>query len=440
MAGRILIVDDEEHIREILKATVSSLADSIFMADSANQGLHIIENENIDVVICDIQMPGINGLEFLKKVKEEQPDIYFLMITAFGSMQTVIEAMRLGASDFLTKPFENNKVREIIAHLLNRKNDRKEPVIAPVQGNQFEGIIGDSHTFHQCIKLSMKAAHADSSVLILGESGTGKEVFAKMIHDHSNRKDGPIIPINCGAIPENLMESELFGYKKGAFTGALEGKPGKFSLAHNGTVFLDEIGEMPLPLQVKLLRVLQEKEIDPVGGTQSQKIDFRLIAATNQNLEQAVANGEFREDLYYRLNIIPITLPPLRDRGEDVLLLAEHFLAHFNQRYDNHFCLSEDDNKLLTGYSWPGNIRELENIIERGVVLGDEGKLAIQLPKPLQKSSESVSQLKSQKKEHEKTQILKALDTNRWNKTKTAHALGISRRSLLYKIKEYSIQ
>ncbi|MBF0432702.1 MAG: sigma-54-dependent Fis family transcriptional regulator [Fibrobacteria bacterium] len=441
LKGNFLIVDDEEHIREILKATLESVAQKVYTAASAEEALNYTSEENLDVVICDIQMPGINGLEFLQQVKNEQPDIQFLMITAFGSMDTVIKAMRSGASDFLTKPFDNARVREIALRLLSEKRERTEPVFEPVNSPALEGIIGESDVFKKCINIAMKAASSDSSVLILGESGTGKEIFARAIHDNSSRKEMPFIPINCGAIPENLIESELFGYQKGAFTGALESKPGKFVLANNGTVFLDEIGEMPLNMQVKLLRVLQEKKVDPVGGAQPESVDFRLLAATNLNLDEEVRNGNFREDLFYRLNIIPIQLPTLASRMNDILLLAIHFLDRFNNRYNASYKLTDEDNSRLLHYTWPGNIRELENVIERAVVLGESGQLQIILPEHnKQQENSTSSNLRAQKKESEKTEIMKALERNRWNKTRTAEELGICRRSLLYKVKEYGIQ
>ncbi len=441
LQGRILIVDDEENIREILKAALKPLTKAVFTAESAECAMTFIEEENIDVVICDIKMPGMDGLEFLQKVKQEQPGVKFLMITAHGSMETVIKAMRLGASDFFTKPFENSDIRSIVKKLLLENLKRSEPVSNLAHSPKIEGIIGESDNFVACQKVALKAAVSDSSVLILGESGTGKEVLAKAIHQNSPRKDKAFIAINCGAIPENLMESELFGYEKGAFTGAMESKPGKFTLAHGGTIFLDEIGELPLTMQVKLLRVLQEKKVDPVGALTSIDIDFRLLAATNQNLQQAVFQGDFREDLFYRLNIIPIELPSLRSRGQDILLLAGYFLNKFNQRYDTAYQLAGYQKDLLMDYNWPGNIRELENQLERAVVLGENNTLNLSLPTTSTQSPqrENIGDFKLIKQKHEKDVIISTLDKNRWNKTRTAADLGISRRCLLYKVKEYEI-
>ena len=442
--GRFLVVDDEEHIREILKATLEPLALSVHEAGSAEEALDLVREENLDVIICDVQMPGMNGLEFLNKVKGEQPAIKFLMITAHGTMDTAVKALRYGASDFLTKPFENEAVRQIARRLLRERTASPEPVMAAASAgpsrNALEGIVGKSALFTACLEKARKASVADTTVLLCGESGTGKEVLARAIHNLSRRVDKPLIAVNCGAIPENLLESELFGHEKGAFTGAIASKPGKFALADGGTIFLDEIGEMPLLMQVKLLRVIQERVVEPVGSTRTQKVDFRLIAATNRNLKDEIKAGRFREDLYYRLNIIPIDLPPLRDRGGDVLILAGNFLAYYNDRYGCRYCLSAENEAELQGYSWPGNVRELANAIERAVVLASGEGLSFAFEgstgRPELKTGLAI---KDKKQAVEREEILKALELNRWNKTQTAESLGISRRSLLYKIKEYGI-
>lgn len=476
--SKILIVDDEENIREIIKMTLRKNADEIFTAESAEAGLIILQEHLIDVVISDIKMPGMDGLEFLKKVKEEQPAVQFLMITAHGNMDTVVEALRLGASDFLSKPFENKILREQVSKLMGFSAKQTESISSPSKSTRLEGMIGESKSFQKSVQRAMKSAVSDSTILITGESGTGKEVFAQAIHENSHRSEGSFIAVNCGALPDNLIESELFGYDKGAFTGAISEKPGKFELAHLGTLFLDEIGEMPLNMQVKLLRVLQERQIDRLGGTHPIPVDFRLVAATNRDLEVEIAEGRFREDLYYRINIIPIELPPLRERGQDVCLLAQHFLDGFNQRYENVYRLNIHQYEAIQSYHWRGNIRELENIIERAVVLGDGQQLELDLPgydtEQLTLPGEDyqnetlwvgeIPQIASSVKEegeledsiemigdkpkHQKgfkiklspEDIRESLEENSWNKSKTAEVLGISRRSLLYKIKEFEIE
>ena len=443
--GHFLIVDDEEHIREILKATVAPLAISIHEAGSAEEALDLVREENLDVIICDVQMPGMNGLEFLSKVKGEQPAVKFLMITAHGTMDTAVRALRFGASDFLTKPFENEEVRNISRRLLRERNGSSDPGPAAAASagqahSVLEGIVGKSPALVACLEKARKAAASDTTVLLCGESGTGKEVMSRAIHNLSRRSEKPFIAVNCGAIPENLLESELFGHEKGAFTGAIASKPGKFSLADGGTIFLDEIGEMPLLMQVKLLRVIQERIVEPVGATRTQKVDFRLIAATNRNLKEEIKQGRFREDLFYRLNIIPIELPPLRDREGDVLMLARNFLAYYNERYGCQYALSPDNERELRGYAWPGNVRELGNAIERAVVLASGGILAFALEEGAsQGGAKTGLAMKDKKQAVEREEILKSLEQNRWNKTQTAESLGISRRSLLYKIKEFGI-
>jgi DNA-binding NtrC family response regulator len=449
--GRFLIVDDEEHIREILKATLEPLALSVHDAGSAEEALEMVREENLDMIICDVQMPGMDGLEFLHKVKREQPAIKFLMITAHGTMDTAVKALRYGASDFLTKPFENEAVRQIARRLLREKTGSSDTLTAAsgtagqVKG-VLDGVIGKSPAFTSCLEKARKAAAADTTVLVCGESGTGKEVMARAIHNLSRRADKPFIAVNCGAIPENLLESELFGHEKGAFTGAIASKPGKFTLADGGTIFLDEIGEMPLLMQVKLLRVIQERVVEPVGSTRTQKVDFRLIAATNRNLKEEIKTGRFREDLYYRLNIIPIDLPPLREREGDIVIMARSFLAYYNDRYGCRYALTPENEVELQCHGWPGNVRELANAIERAVVLasGDglsfvfEGAASQPGQKPGGAATAGLA-IKEKKQAVERDEILKALDLNRWNKTQTAESLGISRRSLLYKIKEYGI-
>jgi len=458
--GRLLIVDDEEHIREILAATLEPLAEKLFLAASAENAMEIVREENLDVIVCDIRMPGMDGLEFLHKIKTEQPALRFLMITAHGSVDTAVKALRYGASDFLTKPFENKEIREVVARLLRERRGAQWPALSlalPADNARTLNIVGESEVFRACVEKARRAAQSESSVLLTGESGTGKEVMARAIHTLGSRAEKPFIAINCGAIPENLVESELFGHEKGAFTGAITHKPGKFLLASGGTIFLDELGELPLSVQVKLLRVLQEKVIEAVGASRPVKVDFRLIAATNRNLKEEVRAGRFREDLFYRLNIIPLELPPLRERRPDIVPLARFFLKAFNERYSADFELSPAHQQALQAYSWPGNVRELANMVERAVVLAGPEGLVFQFEEPLAGGHASLVKeeapgfksapsdtaapvdIRSAKAAMEREEILKALEINRWNKTQTADFLKMSRRSLLYKIKEYAI-
>jgi len=452
--GCVLVVDDEEHIREIIAATLSPLAGKVLVAGSAEEALEILRDENVDVVVSDIHMPGMTGLEFLRQVKLEQPSVLFLMVTAHGSLDTVVQALRHGASDFLTKPFENSELREIVKRLLSSPTPPSQVASYAFEtgsvGKASVKALGESPVFKACLEKMHKASQSDSTVLLLGESGTGKEVGARLLHDLSPRRGSPFIPVNCGAIPENLIESELFGHEKGAFTGASVSKPGRFVLAEGGTVFLDEIGELPLSMQVKLLRVLQERVVDPVGGRGSVRVDFRLVAATNRNLREEVRQGRFREDLYFRLNIISIEMPPLRERGNDILILTRYFLDHFNRRYGTLYHLTSAQERPLLDYSWPGNVRELANVVERAVVLAAgpelffqlEGAVAEDAPKApdIPHTSQASHAIKGRKQDVEREEILKALETSRWNKTHAAESLGISRRGLLYKIKEYGIR
>ncbi|HAO98502.1 MAG TPA: hypothetical protein DCQ83_00490 [Fibrobacteres bacterium] len=438
-SGCVLVVDDEQNIREIVSVALSSVVEKVIVADSASKAMEILREENVDVVVSDIRMPGLDGLAFLRQVKQEQPKISFLMMTAHGSLETAVKALRYGASDFLTKPFENAELRDIVKRLLAVTSSFAKSSSYPVEqmaDGGFAGVIGQSSTFIAALEKSRKAANTDSTVLLLGESGSGKEVVARFIHDSSSRQERPFVPVNCGAIPENLIESELFGHEKGAFTGAISSKPGRFLLAGGGTVFLDEIGDLPLSMQVKLLRVLQERVVDPIGGRGPVRVDFRLIAATNKNLREEVRAGRFREDLYFRLNIIPIEMPPLRERGGDVLLLARHFLKHFNRHYGTAHALTQESERKLLAYAWPGNVRELANAVERAVVLAAGPELQFQLDG----METAMRGLIERKQSAEKDEIFRALELNRWNKTKTAEHLGISRRGLLYKIKEYGIR
>lgn len=439
MSGKILILDDEESIRTILAALLKPLGHQIFLAESAEQALEILQVEPCDLVLSDLRMDGMGGMELLRLARSEWPKIKFFLMSAYADLETLAEAMRLGAVDFMAKPLQHTLLRSKIASAMKEVLSQNS---AQLELASNDGMIGSSPAMLEVKSLGAKAARGDVSVLIQGESGTGKEVMARWIHEHSPRANKPFVAVNCGAIPENLVESELFGFEKGAFTGAHQAKAGKFELAHGGTLFLDEIGELPLHAQVKILRALQERQIDRVGSSQSIAVDVRIICATHRNLSQMVVDGKFREDLYYRLNVVPLELPALRERGADLGLLAQSILQRLNDRYGSQFQLTSSQLDQLTVHRWPGNVRELENVLERSVVLS-QGDLELLLPKRETNSSAQtmVAQTLGQAKmESEKAVILEALEKCRWNKTQTAEFLGISRRSLLYKIKAFEIE
>lgn len=454
--GRVLVVDDEAHIRAIAATALATVAGHVFQAESAGAALEILGEENIDVVVSDLRMPGMDGLEFLRRVRDEQPAVRFVMITAHGGMDTVIRALRLGAADFLPKPFETSELCAVVSRLLR--------VLPPRSGENNGRLLGESPAFLQCLETARRAAAAEgAAVLITGESGAGKEGVARFIHETSARRDGPFIPVNCGAVPESLMESELFGHARGAFTGAIADRPGKFALADGGTIFLDEVGEMPPAMQVRLLRVLQERVVEPVGAATTVATDFRLIAATHRDLRAEVRAGRFREDLWFRMHVLPVELPPLRERGDDVLLLARHFLDHFNTRYGAAHVLSAAHGERLLAHAWPGNVRELANAVERAVVLSNPSDLVFQLGGTEEEENNTEAghtsdwkgdgkrdgkgggaspvgtSVRDRRRAAEREAIAAALETCDGNKTRAAAQLGISRRGLLYKIKEYGM-
>jgi two-component system response regulator AtoC len=441
--GTVLVVDDDASLRGVITAAVAPVASRVIEAASALRALEVLREENVDVIVSDLRMPGLDGLGFLRRVREEQPRARFVLITAHGDMDVVIRALREGASDFLAKPFENEALRGIVKGLLRTMHASSAADFDGLVGGGV-GMIGESEAFRDVLDTARKVARVDSPVLVTGETGTGKERLARFIHEASPRRDGPFIPVNCGAIPESLIESELFGHVRGAFTGAISDRPGKFTLAHGGTLFLDEIAEMPPTAQVRLLRALQERAVEPVGGSGPVRADFRLVAATHRDLRVEVRAGRFREDLRYRLHVVPIELPPLRERGDDILLLAEKYLAHYNARYGTSFALDEEHRDALLAHAWPGNVRELANAVERAVVLSEGGMLDFQLEAPEDEigdeaEDEAASAIREQRRASERNVIVTALEACKWNKTQAAARLGISRRGLLYKVKEYGI-
>lgn len=455
--ARVLVVDDEESVCQMLKDLLETEGYEVVTALEAREALEKLDQEEVNAALVDIRMPDIDGLAFFKLLKEKGYTFPVILMTAYGSTDTAIEAMKLGAFDYVLKPFNIEELlltvkKAVEVEALARETEALRRELAG--DAPAEELIGRSPAMIEVFKQIGKFADTDYTVLIVGETGTGKELVAGALHRNSRRRNGPFVRINCAAIPENLLESELFGYEKGAFTGAVSRKIGKFELAEGGTLFLDEIGELPLSMQAKLLRVLQVKEFERVGGTKTIKLNARIIAATNRDLVRMVKEGTFREDLYYRLNVVTIHVPPLRERKEDIPLLAEHFLrraaAELGKAVQG---FSPEAIKLLEAYDWPGNVRELRNVCERAVVLA-QGPLVLpeDLPLTLRQPEElglgegeielrlrSGQTLAEILHDVERTVILKALREHNYNRTRTAQALGISRRTLHLKLKEYGL-
>lgn len=452
---QLLVIDDEANMRHMLSTVLKKAGYKVDTASDGREGIQRIGDTQYDFVLCDIKMPKMDGMEFLQSARDLLSTTTVIMMSAYGSIDTAIEAMKKGAYDYISKPFKTDEVYLTLKKAEERESLRKEnrllkERIEKIEGDlNFGNMIAKSKNMQSVFRLAGKAAQYKSTVLILGDSGTGKELIAKGIHFQSDRSKMQLVPVNCGGIPENLLESELFGYKKGAFTGADRNKKGLFQEANGGTIFLDEIGELPLSLQVKLLRVLQENEIRPIGDSKSMKIDVRVIAATAKNLEDEVHKGNFREDLFYRLNVLSIHLPPLRERNGDIPLLCDHFIHRFNEQLDKNIKKIEPDvlSRMLA-YHWPGNVRELENVIERAMVLAEGTRLQAEhfSPEFQQNNSHPVSidlfeglSLKQAQKMIEKNLITKALQETNGNRTQAARLLEISHPSLLTKMKTYEI-
>ncbi|MBA7483219.1 Regulatory protein AtoC [subsurface metagenome] len=440
----ILIVDDEENMCRILSELLTRAGYSIYDTGNAKEALKIFKNNEISLVITDLIMPGINGLQLLSMVKEIDPALPVILITAYGTVDTAVEAMKQGAYDYILKPFDNEEILFVIKKAIASNRYRNKQLRSTTLGKL---LIGSSSKMEFIYKTIDKIAESSATVLIIGETGTGKELVAREIHDRSRRSDGPFICVNCAALPDTLLESELFGYEKGAFTGALNSKPGRFELAAGGTIFLDEIGDMSLLMQAKLLRVMQDKTIIRLGGTKSIKVDLRIITATNKNLETACQKGSFRQDLYYRINVLNIKILPLRDHKEDIPEIANYFIEYLCKK-DGYSIkkLSLQTMSVIMSYDWPGNVRELENVIERAVVLssGDEilpGDLGLQDIKTEHVKQKTLKEsVRTTTAQMEKQAISKALNKCKGNRTKAAKILGISRRSLLNKIKLYKLE
>lgn len=451
MTGRahILVVEDEANIRSALVTMLEKLGYQVQGAGTGEEALVLLEHASIDLVLTDLRMPGLGGMEFLRRMKEKWPETEAVAMTAFGSIDTAVEAMRLGAYDYLTKPIDRDRFHIVVAKALERRalaRENKQLRERLETRARFDQLVGESEPMQRVYSLVDMVADSAVTVLLTGESGTGKELVARAIHHRSARADGPFVTMNCGALPENLFESELFGYEKGAFTGAMATKAGRFELAHGGTLLLDEVGELSLKSQVDFLRVLETKEFRRLGGTKVITVDARIIAATNRNLEEAVKQGLFREDLYYRLNVVPIRLPPLRERGDDIPLLADRFLREFAAHHRREPKeVSRDAMRLLRLYAWPGNIRQLRNLMERLVItVKDPAIQPEHLPEEIRASMENartmVVTLGSSLKDIERETIRRTLAEVTNHREKAARLLGISLRALQYKIKEYGIR
>ncbi len=443
----ILIIDDEEIMGEVLTQLLETEGYRVITVSNGEEGLERLKEEVVDLILLDLMLPGMGGLATLGEIFRFDPDAVVVVITAYGSIETAVSTTKKGAFDFVTKPFKNDELLLVVHNGLKKHSLELEN--RQLRKNfkthfSFESIVGKSPQMQQVFNLIIQVGPGRSTIMILGESGTGKELVAKAIHNCSPRLNGPFITVNSGSIPADLLESELFGHVRGAFTGATNTKKGLFEIADQGTIFLDEVGTLPLATQAKLLRVIQELEFRRVGGLENIKVDVRIIAATNINLKQAVERREFRDDLYYRLNVISVSLPPLRDRREDVPLLVEHFLPRFSdENHRSRYAVQQDALKCLMEYDWPGNVRELENVIERAVVLApDEGQITCELlPREMQESRvEYGASLKELVAEFEKSLITSALNTTDWNQKEAAGLLRVNPTTLNEKLKRLNIK
>lgn len=439
----ILVVDDELIIRESLHGWLRKSGYKVDTAEGGSAALAMLEKIPYDLLFLDIMMPVMSGIEVLEVVKEDYPHTLVVMITAYGSVETAVQAMQMGAVDYLMKPFDPDQLSLLTEKIIQQKKILDENIFLREQmaeAVRFENLVGGSEAMQALFIMIQDVAESDSPVLITGETGTGKELVAKAIHAKSVRYNGPFIPINCGGFPEHLLESELFGHERGAFTGAHRAKKGRLDLAHHGTLFLDEVGTVPLKMQVDFLRVLETKEFHRVGGTTEIEVDFRTISATNRDLQQAIEKGEFRQDFFYRLNVISLHIPPLRERRDDIPLLAEHFLDRYSRETNKDIdTINKEAMGLLRQYDWPGNVRELENAIERAVVICKKRRLGPEefsfLAPHLSAAAETYSLEKTQV-----AHVLKILKEFDWNITKAAQALEINRVTLHKKIKKYDLR
>ena len=455
MHGKILVVDDEAIQRDIVKDILEDQGYDVLTSGSGPDALECLKTAPVDLVLTDLRMPGMDGVELLERVKALDPDIVVVVITAYGSVESAVDAMKKGAYHYLTKPLGKEELKLVVERAFQTKRlaDENRSLRQELQNRyEFQNIIGQARNMQAVFTMIEKVAPSASTVIIYGESGTGKELVARALHVHSKRKQQRFLAVNCAAIPDTLLESEMFGYEKGAFTGANTQKKGLFEEAHNGTLFLDEIGDLDTVLQAKLLRVLQESEFQRVGGVKTIKVDVRVLAATNKNLEEEVKDGRFRQDLYYRLNVVPIFLPPLRERKEDIPALVAHFLAKYQKKHGKTITrVTSDVMKRLLDYRWDGNVRELESVIERSVILADQDLITLEtLPEKLREPvipgaantpitfnipEEGISL------EHvERSLIESALNKSGWSIKKASELLGISYKTLQYRIQKYQLK
>lgn len=458
---RILVIDDEEIVCESLKRILDEEGYEVEIALNGFEAFDKMAVSPFDIIITDLKMPGLDGMEVLRRIRSGYPNTIVIMITGFSTVETAVEAMKLGAFDYIPKPFTPDEVSVVVKKAVEQKNLLLENIYLRQELQEkygFHNIVGKSKKMQDIYRIIAKVAPTDSTVLIYGQSGTGKELIARAIHFNSHRRDRQFVPVDCAVLSENLLESELFGHIRGSFTGAVSTKLGLFEIADGGTVFLDEIGNISLSIQAKLLRVLQEREFTPVGGTKSKKVDIRLIAATNKNLEKMIKEGTFREDLYYRINIVPIYLPPLKEREEDIPLLAIHFLRKYSDQMGKKIKgFSTEAMEKLMRYPWPGNVRELENVIERTVVMMEEDmvrpehiilpdqqrqdELHIRIPMTSEELKEIKKQLREKAVEEvEKAFIINALERNQWNVTKASEEVGMLRPNFQALMKKYNIR
>ena len=448
----VLLIDDDESLRRVVEYNLREDGYRVLTAIDGTSGLQTFQEESVDLVLTDVRMPEMDGLDLLTRIKAMQPDLPVIVLTAHGTINSAVEAMKLGASDYLTKPFNRDQLKAAVRKALEvaaltTENRYLRQVVA--ERFSFVNMIAGSRAMRAVTETAGRVAQTETTVLLEGESGTGKELLAKAIHFHSGRTRAPFVTINCGAIPEQLLESELFGHRRGSFTGAVSDKQGKFEAANRGTIFLDEIGELPSLLQVKILRVLQEREIDKVGETRPIRVDVRVIAATNRDLEKMIGDGSFRDDLYYRLAVVSIRVPPLRERSDDIPLLVDHFLSKHSERLGRERpSVEKAVYSAFNLYAWPGNIRELENVVERALVLDKDGVLGLDdLSERLRTREQRVANLRMELPDEgvsledvERELLLAALQKHNWNQTRAAAFLNITRSTLLYRMQKFGLE